>query len=42
MDFYRTVGARQVGSRESGSIPGRFLPLFEIDFGAIQQAGTDR
>lgn len=30
-DFYTAVGARQVGTRESGSIPGRLLPLFEID-----------
>lgn len=29
-DFYLAIGGRQVGSRESGSIPGRFLPLFEI------------
>ena len=42
MDFYRAAGARQVGSRESGSIPGRFLPLFEIDICATPQAGTDR
>ena len=28
--FYRAAGARQVGSRESGSVPGRMLPLFEI------------
>ena len=31
MDFYRAAGARQVGTRESGSVPGRHLPLFEID-----------
>jgi GNAT superfamily N-acetyltransferase len=30
-DFYRAAGARRVGTRESGSIPGRLLPLFEID-----------
>ena len=30
-DFYVAAGARQVGSRESGSIPGRYLPLFEIE-----------
>ncbi len=30
--FYRAAGAVQVGERESGSIPGRFLPLFEIEF----------
>jgi GNAT superfamily N-acetyltransferase len=29
--FYRAVGARQVGSRESDSIPGRMLPLFELN-----------
>lgn len=29
--FYLAAGARQVGERESGSISGRFLPLFEID-----------
>lgn len=29
-DFYRAAGARQIGHRESGSIPGRYLPLFEI------------
>ena len=29
--FYLAMGARQTGSRESGSIPGRMLPVFEID-----------
>lgn len=29
--FYVSVGARPAGERESESIPGRFLPLFEID-----------
>lgn len=28
--FYLAIGARRAGERESGSIPGRFLPLFEI------------
>lgn len=28
--FYLAAGARRVGSRESASIPGRQLPLFEI------------
>ena len=28
--FYFAAGARLVGSRESGSVPGRFLPLYEI------------
>ena len=30
-DFYRAVGAVPIGERESGSIPGRYLPLFELD-----------
>lgn len=29
-DFYLAAGARRIGSRESDSIPGRVLPLFEI------------
>jgi GNAT superfamily N-acetyltransferase len=29
--FYRRVGERPIGKRESASIPGRQLPLFEID-----------
>ena len=29
-EFYVATGAIQVGTRESGSIPGRELPLFEI------------
>ena len=29
--FYASAGACQIGTRESGSIPGRFLPLLEID-----------
>ncbi|XXX74451.1 GNAT family N-acetyltransferase [Sorangium sp. So ce134] len=29
--FYEACGARRVGERRSGSIPGRMLPLFEID-----------
>ncbi|MEM7281111.1 MAG: GNAT family N-acetyltransferase [Pseudomonadota bacterium] len=28
--FYENQMARQVGKRQSGSVPGRFLPLFEI------------
>ncbi len=28
--FYLAAGAKLVATRESGSIPGRFLPLFEI------------
>ena len=30
-EFYIAAGAKQVGTRESGSIPGRTLPLFEIE-----------
>lgn len=29
--FYTAAGARQVGERESASIPGRRLPLYELD-----------
>ncbi|NND47236.1 MAG: GNAT family N-acetyltransferase [Woeseiaceae bacterium] len=29
--FYRATGARQIGTRESGSIRGRYLPLYEIE-----------
>jgi GNAT superfamily N-acetyltransferase len=29
--FYIAAGARQIGVKESGSIPGRDLPLFQID-----------
>jgi len=29
-EFYLAAGAKQIGTRESGSISGRFLPLFEI------------
>lgn len=28
--FYRALGAELIGERESDSIPGRYLPLFEI------------
>lgn len=34
-DFYVAAGARQVGTRESDSIPGRDLPLFEIDIAKV-------
>ncbi len=30
-DFYIAAGARQTGTLESASIPGRFLPVFEIE-----------
>ena len=32
--FYVAAGGRQIGARESGSIPGRHLPLFEIEIGS--------
>ena len=32
-DFYLAAGARKTGEKESGSIPGRYLPMFEIDIG---------
>ena len=31
IDFYHAAGALLIGERESGSIPGRMLPLLEID-----------
>ena len=31
MAFYRAAGARQIGERPSASIPGRVLPLLEVD-----------
>ena len=37
-EFYASAGARQIGTRESGSIPGRFLPLLEID---VFSSGVD-
>jgi GNAT superfamily N-acetyltransferase len=29
--FYRASGAKRIGEKESGSIPGRYLPMFKID-----------
>jgi GNAT superfamily N-acetyltransferase len=31
IEFYAAAGAHQTGTQESGSIPGRFLPLLEIE-----------
>ena len=31
VEFYAASGARQTGTQESGSIPGRFLPMLEIE-----------
>lgn len=33
-NFYRAAGGVRIGERESGSIPGRFLPVFSIDLAA--------
>ena len=35
--FYRSIGARRIGTRLSESIPGRELPLFSIDL-TLQEA----
>jgi GNAT superfamily N-acetyltransferase len=32
--FYEHLGAKQIGERPSGSIPGRRLPLLELDLAA--------
>lgn len=37
-DFYRSFGGRLTGTRESGSIPGRHLPVFEIDIDTVKKA----
>lgn len=39
-DFYEAAGGRLVGTRESGSIPGRQLPMYEIDI-TMAQARLD-
>ncbi|WP_068063295.1 GNAT family N-acetyltransferase [Nocardia xishanensis] len=36
--FYRAMGAIRVGSTESGSVPGRELPLLEVDIVPIAAA----
>ena len=33
-DFYLKVGAKLIDEKESGSIPGRFLPLFSVNLAA--------
>jgi len=37
--FYRAAGARHVGNKESASIPGRMLPLLEIDLRKNREQG---
>lgn len=40
--FYLAAGAEKTGERESASIPGRYLPMFEIDLNAIRaNTGAD-
>jgi N-acetylglutamate synthase-like GNAT family acetyltransferase len=38
VEFYRAAGAVVVGEKESGSIPGRFLPLLEVSLIASNHA----
>jgi len=40
--FYRAAGARCVGSKESASIPGRMLPLLEIELRKQREHGETR
>jgi N-acetylglutamate synthase-like GNAT family acetyltransferase len=35
-EFYQSMGAQPTGARESGSIPGRYLPTFAIDLHACE------
>lgn len=39
-NFYLAAGGKCIGTRESASIPGRFLPLFEIEVGAYEIEAT--
>lgn len=40
--FYEAAGARQVGTRPSGSIQGRELPLYELDIEPARGAMDNR
>ena len=40
--FYRALGARRVGERESASIPGRQLPLLELPLVGGSSVGETR
>ena len=42
LEFYRAAGASVIGEMESGSIPGRFLPLLEIPLITADRATQDR
>ena len=37
--FYCAMGARKIGSKASESIPGRELPLYNIDL-TVREAGS--
>jgi N-acetylglutamate synthase-like GNAT family acetyltransferase len=37
-DFYEAAGGVRAGQRESGSIPGRYLPLFRIDLNSPERS----
>jgi len=39
-NFYLAAGGKCIGTRESASIPGRLLPLFEIDVGSYEIEAT--
>jgi GNAT superfamily N-acetyltransferase len=36
-EFYQTLGARFVGMAPSATIPGRELPVFEIELGSVDR-----
>ena len=40
-DFYLAAGAKLIGSRASESIPGRELPLFEIEIGCGKRTAQE-
>jgi GNAT superfamily N-acetyltransferase len=42
LEFYRAAGASVIGELESGSIPGRFLPLLEIPLVTDDHTMQDR
>ena len=42
LEFYRAAGASVIGEMESGSIPGRFLPLLEIPLFGDEHAVHDQ
>jgi GNAT superfamily N-acetyltransferase len=42
LEFYRAAGASVIGEMESGSIPGRFLPLLEIPLVTDDRAAREQ